>query len=106
MTLIVGNFRHKKVVYSTSVTKNSYGEDVIKWTVSHTLKAEKKSLSGSKNIDKDEIFTSNNLQFITHYRNIDETMIITYDNNNYLINSIEEIGYREGLKITVEKMNE
>ena len=107
MGIIAGDMRYKINVIAPTVTRNEYGEEIESWIIVHTLRAAKKSLGGSKTIDNNEIFTTNSLEFTTHYRyNITEKMRIELGSDTYLINNIAEIGFREGLKITVEKINE
>jgi SPP1 family predicted phage head-tail adaptor len=106
MSLVVGDFRYKILVKESTGSTNEYGEEIESWITKHTLLAAKKYLSGSKSINNNEIFTSVQLQFITHYRTIDEKMRIECDGITYMINNIAEIGYREGLQITVEKIND
>lgn len=107
ITLDVSSMRYKILVKQPTVTRDEYGAEKITYTTLHTLKASKKHIGGSKGVDSNEIFTTTNIVFEIHYRDdIDEEMVIEYDSKNYRINQIVEIGYRQGLQITVEKINE
>ena len=103
----ISDFRYKIFIQLPTATKDEYGAESIVYTTIYTLKAGKKSLGGSKGIDANEVFTSNNLVFETHYRSgITDECIVLYDDKKYKINQITEIGFKIGLQITVEKINE
>jgi len=70
------------------------------------LKSAVKYNSGSKGINNEEIFNSRNITFITHYRKIDETMRILFNDKKYKIVFINEVGYKNGLDIKAELINE
>lgn len=102
----IGEFRYKIIIQQPTLTKDEYGAESITYTTVYTLKAAKKQLGGSKGVDAEEIFTSSNIVFTTHFRNITEDMIVLYEDVKYRINQIVEIPFRTGLEITVEKINE
>jgi head-tail adaptor len=104
--MIAGNLRHIIVVQRLSIIKDAYGAPTETYNTTHTLKAELQSASGGKGVNNEEIFNSVQLNFITYYRDILESDRIIYKSKNYKILSIVEIGYKEGLRITVEKINE
>ena len=107
MGILVGDLRYKLEVIKPTLTKNSYGEAIETWSNLHTLRAARKYLGGSKGIDNSETFTSDTLEFTTHYRkDITPIMRIVFAGNTYTINNIQEIGFKDGLKITAEKINE
>lgn len=102
----IGNLRYIVEVYQKTITKNEYGEETEVWNLHMTLRAEKKELTATKTLSNKEIFNSKIILFVTYYRvNIDETMRIKFKNVDYKINSIKEVGYKEGLEIEVEKIN-
>ncbi len=98
--------RHNIIVQQAVSVRDIYGAETITYETVFSIKAEVKYVSGSKGVDANEIFTSNNIQFITHYRAITEDMIIVWREKKYRINFIQEVGYREGLLITTELINE
>jgi len=107
MGILVGDMRYKIIVNESTKYKNSYGEEIETWATVHTLRAIKKYIGGSKGINNEETFTSDNLEFTTHYRkDITPVMRIDFEGNKYLINNIQVVGFNEGLKITVEKIND
>jgi len=103
----VSEFRYTITIQTPTNTKDDFGAEAISYTTLYTLKAAKKHIGGSKGVDANEVFTSNNLNFETHYRTgITEDCIILFNDYKYRINQIAEIGYKEGLSFTVEKINE
>ena len=98
--------RHKILVQEKTVNRDEYGAESISYTTVFTLKAAVKYVGGSKGTDANEIFTTNTVVFETHYRDINEEMIILFKDQKYRINYIAEVGYRSGLQITAEKINE
>lgn len=107
MAIQVGEMRYTIKVKSLSSVKDEYGAAEEVYTNLVTLRASVKYLSGSKGIDLNEIFTSQAIQFTTYYRSVIEpTMRIEFNNKAYRILSIAEIGFKEGLLITTELINE
>lgn len=105
--MIAGNLRHIIEVLKPTKVKNEYGEDTTVYNTYMTLRAEKKEVRASKTTNNNEIFNSRTILFITYYRvNITEDLRIKFNNTLYKINSLKEIGYKEGLEIEVEKINE
>jgi head-tail adaptor len=101
-----GQLRHILYIYENTKTTDEYNADVETESLKFTLRAQLKYKSGTKTISNEEIFNSQQLEFITYYRNISDDMIIKYNDKKYNILFIEEIGFKEGLKIIVEKINE
>lgn len=102
----VSEFRYKINILQPTTTKDSYGAEVITYTTIYTLRASKKYAGGSKGIDANEVFTAQNLIFETHYRNITDNMIVLHNGVKYRINQIVEVGFKAGLQIFAEKINE
>lgn len=107
MPLIIGDMRHVIIVKSLTSTVDEYGSAAESYATLMTLRAAVKFLSGSKLIDNKEIFSSQTLQFSTHYRStITPTCRIEYEGKNYRILSIDVIGFHDGLTINTELINE
>lgn len=104
--LIIGNLRQSIIVLKKTITKNEYGAESIVWIEFMNLKADVKYNNGTKVVNEKEIFNNVNLLFTTHYRSITNDMRILFKNQKYLINMIEEIGYKDGLIIHSELINE
>lgn len=102
----VNNYRYViEVGYLTGKT-SAYDSTKNTFVTVFTLRAGKKDGSGTKEINAEGLYNSNILQFQTHYRAITDVMVIRYKNELYQINNISEVGYREGLLITCEKIRE
>ena len=84
------------------VTQDSYGGEVITWNTIYSLKAAKKTESGNKNVTDEEVFTDSKITFIIHYRDVQTDNVIVYNNKNYRITNLTEIGFRQGLQIAVD----
>jgi len=102
----VSEFRYNIEIQQPTSTKDEYGAESITYTTIYNLRAAKKSLGGSKGVDAEEVFTSSNITFEIHYRNITEDMIVLYAGVKYRINQIVEVGFRSWLQLVVEKINE
>lgn len=107
MALIVGELRHSIKIMQRTVTKGQFNEDIESYALLTTLRAGLKYTAGTKAINNDETFSSQTLQFTTHYRpTVTESMRIEFKSKKYRILSIAEIGFKEGLLINAELINE
>lgn len=106
MNLNFGNMRYVIEVQESITSKDQYGSQVEVFSTIYTLRAQIKYVSGNKGLNNEEIFTSQVVQFFTHYRDINEKMIILFNDKKYKINFIEELGFKEGLSINCELINE
>jgi SPP1 family predicted phage head-tail adaptor len=105
--MVIGNMRYDIVVKSLVATRDPNNGSVVEtWTTKYALKANIKSGTGNKIVQNDEIFNTATLTFTTHYRDVVDTDRILYAGDNYKILMIEELGYKEGLDIIAEKINE
>lgn len=106
MAVIVGDLRYVINVKRLAKVKDEYGAVSESYATVYTLKAGVKNMSGTKAISNDEIFNTSTLQFTTWYRTINDSDRIEYNSKKYKILSINEIGFKEGLTITAELINE
>lgn len=106
MAVIAGDLRYKIEVKRLTKVKDEYGATVDTYTTVYTLKAGVKYTNGSKGISNNEIFNSQSIQLTTYYRAIKDTDRILFNNKNYKILFINEIGFREGLQINIELIND
>jgi SPP1 family predicted phage head-tail adaptor len=105
--IIIGEMRHSITIKALGLTKDAYGSMVESYRDLMTIRAAVKFQSGTKSIDNNEIFTSQTLQFITHYRaTVTATCRILYEGQLYRINSIDVIGYKDGLVLNSELIND
>ena len=101
-----GMLRDNIIVQRKTIIKDNYGSEQEIFTDYLYLKANADFKSGNKGINNEEIFSSKVIIFTTYFRDIIETDLILYDGNEYKITFIAEIGYREGLAITTQLVNE
>lgn len=102
----INEFRYDIVIQNKQVTRDIYGGTNEQWVDYLSLKGSVKYNSGSKGLNNDEVFNFQQINFIIHHRIIDETMRIKFNNKYYKINFINTIGYREGLSINAELIND
>lgn len=107
MGIILGDLRYSLQVVEKNVTKDEFGAENVSWKDKIRLRAGRKFVGGEKSIDNKEIFNSKRVVFTTLYRAaITEDDRIIFKDEKYLIKSITEIGYREGLQIEAELIND
>ena len=101
-----GLLRDNIIVQRKTVIKDTYGAETVIYSDHLYLRANADYKGGNKGINNEEIFSSRTIIFTTYFRDINETDLIIYDENEYKITFIAEIGYREGLSITTQLVNE
>lgn len=106
MAIIAGDLRHIINVTRLYTITDDYGATVDSYNTVMTIRAAVKYLSGTKTINNDEIYNTQTLQLTTYHRDILDTDRIQFKNKNYKILFINEMGYREGMLITIELINE
>jgi len=107
MALIIGDLRYSIKIKQLTATKDDYGSATNTYTDLMTLRSGVKFVSGTQKIDSKEIFNSQVIQFTTHYRSaIENTMRIEFEAKQYRILSIDVIGFKEGLILNAELIND
>lgn len=107
MVLVLGNLRYSIQVISKSVTKDEFGAEIVTWTNSFKLRAERKFAAGDKTLDNKEVFNSQRLVLTTFFRRgVSTDDRIIFQDKKYLIKSIVEIGFGEGMQIDCELIND
>lgn len=88
--------------------KNEYGEEQTDTYIKKfSTRAYVTFNNGSRIVDNNELFFSNNTTFtIRYYHNIAELDRIIWDNKKYRIISIERDIFRQSIKIICELINE
>jgi SPP1 family predicted phage head-tail adaptor len=105
--MIIGDLRYDIIVKELTTSRDSNNGSVVEtWTTKYSLKAKVNTKGGNKGVHNDEIFNAYTITFTCHYRDVVDTDRIEYNGNMYKILMIGEIGYREGLEIIAEKINE
>ena len=107
MALIIGELRYSVIFLALTSVKDAYGSTTETYTEHSVLRASVKKNVGTKTIDNKEVFNTSTVVFQTHYRDsIESTMRIAFSGGHYRILDITEIGFKEGLSITAELINE
>ena len=104
--LIIGELRYSMQILNKVSTKDEYGAETSYWNHLTTLRCNRKFIGGDKTMDNKEIFNSQRVVFTTLYRKLNESNRILFEGKKYTISSIAEIGYKEGLQIQAELINE
>ena len=98
-----GMFDRVISLYKITVTKGRFKDDVRTKEIFGTARANVRYLRGSEALKMNEITEIKALQFSIRYRNdITHDTFIKYDGKMYDVQAIEEIGRREGLRITAD----
>jgi len=103
-----GRMYHRIVFYAKTVTRDSYGASVDTYEQSVVTTGELRYTGGTKILSNEEKFYSKNIELRIRYRpEIEESMRVQIDGtaDRYMITFIEELGRREGLRLTIEKIN-
>ena len=105
-----GRAYRRVVFYGKTITRDTYGASVDSWAVATiTTRGEIRFTGGAKTASSEERFYSKSIELRVRYRpDIIETMRVQIDgaDDRYEITYIEELGRREGLRLTLEKINQ
>ena len=105
-----GNLRHRVKFYAKVITRDDYSASVDSWPhVTIKTRGEVRHQGGSMMASNEERFFSKRMELTVRYRSeIVETMRVQIDGKDdlYMIDYMEEIGNREGLRLTLEKINQ
>jgi len=105
-----GNMYHRVRFYPKVTVRDDYGASSDSWT-GYTIetRGEIRYIGGNKELNADERFYAKSMELTIYYRDdIEETMRVQIDNQCklYEIVYIEEISRKQGLKITLDKLNQ
>jgi len=108
MSNIIGDFRYSINVLAKSISVNEYGAENTTWiTIINKLKCSVKYGKGMQEISTHEVFPKQYIIFNTYYRNnISTENRIEFKGKKYLINIVEEIGFKESLNIHCDLIND
>lgn len=102
-----GQLTERVSFYSLTVTRDAFNAAAESYTKTIDTRAGVTYLSGDKTLSADEVFYTGTVFFTIRYRQgITESMQIQWRGNMYTISYIQEIGTKEGLRITATKINE
>lgn len=99
-----GKLDRRVAISVKSATRDSYGAEIIGWSLLATVWAEVLPLSGREFFVASQFVPEAELKIRMRYReDFDETAKITYNNIDYDILHIAEIGRQDGLEVIVKK---
>lgn len=102
-----GKLRNRIVFLSRNLTENEYNEQSIEYVTYKETRAQVIYKTGNKTIQNDEIVQIYNTTFVVrYYLQINETMLIEYNNERYRILSIISDAQKQSKTIYTEKVNE
>ena len=103
--MITLKLRHRVGLYKEVEKRGDMGFVKSTPTKISTIWAEVKSVKGSEAIQDGELFDSELVHVVIRYRrNVNTEFQIEYNNNMYNIIYMQELGTREGLKLTCKKL--
>jgi head-tail adaptor len=105
-----GNLRSRVKFYDKVTTRDTYGASVDTWPIATiTTRGEVRYTGGNYTLSNEEKFYSKFIELRVRYRStITETMRVQIDGTSalYNITYLEIVGNKEGLKLTLEKLND
>ena len=105
-----GNAYHRVKFYAKVITRDEYNASVDSWPeVTIATRGEIRYEGGDRILSSEERFFSKAMELIVRYRSsIVETMRVQIDEgtDRYAISYIEELGRRDSLKLSLEKINQ
>ena len=102
-----GQLIERIAFYAMTVTRDAYNAATESYTKTIDTRAGVTYLSGDKTLSSDEKFFSGTVFFNIRYRaGITESMQIEWRGDKYAISYIQEVGYKDSLRITASKINE
>jgi head-tail adaptor len=102
-----GRLDRRVSFYAKTSTRDAFNASVDTYALSFTTWGEVTYGGGDSTISNDEKFFSGTILLRVRYRStIVETMRVLIDSDYYSINYIERLGRKEGLLLTLSKINE
>lgn len=90
-------------IHTRTLAANDYGEEVESFALLGTSWAKKKQIRAAEDLEADQNTVFNRVSWTIRYRSdFDETARVLYDSKTYHIIGIEEIGYKEFIRIITE----
>jgi len=105
-----GNAYHRIAFYAKVSARDDFGASADTWpAVTIQTRGEIRYTGGSKMLSSEEKFYSKSMDLIVRYRSeIVETMKVQIDEGTerYMITYIEQVGRKDSLRLTLEKIND
>jgi hypothetical protein len=100
---------HRIKFYAKVTTRDGYNASVDTWPVATiSTRGEIRYTGGGFSLSNDEKFYGKSMELIIRYREIEDTMRIQIDGKPdwyFISGTPEELGRKEGLRLTIEKLN-
>lgn len=102
-----GRLDRKVDFYAKTSVRDDFGASTDTWAYSFSMWAEILYVGGDAILSNEEKFWSGTMFMRIRYNpDVVETMRVLTDSNYYTVNYIERIGRKEGLRLTINKINE
>jgi SPP1 family predicted phage head-tail adaptor len=102
-----GKMDRRVTIQSNTTSRNSYGEETDSWSTLATVWAEVRHLRGDEKFLAKAVTTEKVITVRIRYRSDVTTQNrLVWESNNYDITEVAEIGRREGLEITAERIGD
>lgn len=94
--MIIGKYKERVEIYTRTLTKDSYGQDVSSYALLYTLWAQYIPTGGSESFEEKEKTAKRYAEFRIRYQGItiNETMRLKWNGDWYDIQSIDEVEFR------------
>lgn len=101
------DLKHRIKIYSQHVDKSDFGRTIISYEFKNSCRARVNYLTGSRTTENEEIFYSVDREFIVRsYNDIQYTDVIEYDNDFWMILSVDKIHEYNDIVIKTTRMND
>lgn len=95
-----GRLDRRIIIQEDTPTQDTYGDETSTWSTFATVWANVKSKSGKEYFNSDQVVAERSRIFkIRYLPGVNEQMRISYDSNFYDIQTVSEIGRKEGMEI-------
>ena len=100
-----GELNRRIQVQEKTVSRGTSGGESFAWALKVSLWAMAEDKGGKEMVEIEALITTHLINFSVRYRtDLDTEMRIVYATKDYEIISINEIGFKEGLLITTQKI--
>lgn len=100
-----GELNRRITIQEKTVTRGTSGGEAFTWTDKVLLWAQANDEGGKEVVENEALITVHLMDFVLRYRtDLDTEMRIIYNTKIYEILSIDELGFKVGLKITTQKI--
>jgi SPP1 family predicted phage head-tail adaptor len=99
-----GELNRRIAILEKTVTRSSSGAESLSWSTKANAWAKVEDKGGNESIQNDEYVMTSRLDIKIRFRSdLDTEMRIQYNNKDYEILSISELGFKKGLLMKTQK---